>query len=123
LEASKAKTPGLARLVSLVVATIVIQLLVAALLKELALRDATPVGVGLVLSAAVALNGIRFLVWGYTHRHFPLSQSYPLTALFFPCILLVSLYYGETIGTAQIAGVAVILIGLWLMNSGDAADA
>ena len=116
------KKPGMPTLVALVLATIVIQLLVAALLKELTLRNATPAWVGLALAAAVGLNALRFLVWGYTHRHFPLSRSYPLTALFFPCILLVSAYYGEAIGAAQIAGVGVIMLGLGLMNWGDASD-
>lgn len=115
-----ARKPGASTLVALVLSTIIIQLLVATLLKELTLRDATPVHVGLGLAAAVALNGVRFLAWGCAHRHFPLSQSYPLTALFFPCILLVSVYYGETVGTAQVAGVVVIVLGLWLMNSGEA---
>lgn len=109
-------------LVALVLATVVIQLLVAALLKELALRDAAPAQVGLVLTAAVALNALRFLLWGYTHRHFPLSRSYPLTALFFPCVLLLAAYYGEAVGAMQIVGVSVIMLGLGLMNYGDASD-
>ena len=117
------KKPGSAMLVALVLSTVVIQLVVAALLKELAMRHATPTWVVVVLGAAVALNALRFLVWGYTHRHFPLSRSYPLTALFFPCILLVSAWYGEAIGVAQVAGVGVIMAGLGLMNWGNARDA
>ena len=116
------RTPGLPTLVALVLATVVIQLVVAALLKELTLRDATPVAVAGALVVAVLLNGVRFLAWGYTHRHYPLSRSYPLTALFFPCILLLSIHYGETIGWSQVAGVALILAGLWLMNSGAQVD-
>jgi drug/metabolite transporter (DMT)-like permease len=101
-------------LVALVLSTVVIQLLVATLLKELAMRNAPTAWILIVLAAAVALNGLRFLVWGYTHRRYPLSHSYPLTALFFPCILLVSAWYGEPIRATQIAGVGVIMLGLAL---------
>jgi len=116
------KKPGTPTLVALVLSTIAIQLVVAALLKELAMRKATHGWVGFVLVAAVALNALRFLVWGYTHRHYPLSRSYPLTALFFPCILLVSAWYGDPVGAMQIAGVGVIMLGLGLMNSERGAD-
>lgn len=116
------RTPGLPTLVALVLATVVIQLVVAALLKELTLRDATPAAIAGVLGVAVLLNGVRFLAWGYTHRHYPLSRSYPLTALFFPCILLMSAYYGEAIRWPQVTGVAMILAGLWLMNMGEPID-
>jgi drug/metabolite transporter (DMT)-like permease len=70
----------------------------------------------LALGAAVGLNATRFLIWGYTHRHYPLSHSYPLTALFFPCILLLSAWYGDTIGWAKVVGVLVIMAGVVLMN-------
>jgi drug/metabolite transporter (DMT)-like permease len=116
------KKPGTATLVALVLSTVAIQLLVAALLKELAMSKATHAWVFAALAAAVALNALRFLVWGYTHRHYPLSRSYPLTALFFPCILLVSAWYGEQVGVAQVAGVGVIMLGLGLMNWGGNAD-
>ena len=108
------RKPGSVMLVALVLSTVVIQLLVAALLKELAMRDVSTAWILVVLASAVALNGLRFLVWGYTHRHYPLSHSYPLTALFFPCILLVSAWYGEPIRAAQIVGVGVMMLGLGL---------
>lgn len=105
-------------LVALVLATVVIQIVVAVILKELA--DAhgggSPMWLLLALSAAVGLNAARFLIWGYTHRHYPLSHSYPLTALFFPCILLLSAWYGDTIGWAKVMGVVVIMAGVVLMN-------
>lgn len=107
-------------MVALVLLTVVIQIVVAVLLKELAdAHTRTAAWMLLGLGAAVGLNGIRFLVWGYTHRHFPLSHSYPLTALFFPCILAVSALYGEHIAIHQLLAVAIIMAGLAAMTWND----
>lgn len=109
-----------ALLVALVLSTVVMQLVVAVLLKELAdAASRPPLAVLLVLGLAVGLNGLRFLVWGYTHKHYPLSRSYPLVALFFPCILLLSLWYDEPVGWMQVAGVAAIMAGIALLNQDD----
>lgn len=109
---------GRGAMVALVLSTVLIQIAVAVLLKELAnAHGGGSTGVFmLVVATAIGLNGLRFLVWGYTHKHYPLSHSYPLTALFFPCILLIAAFYGERIGWAQVAGVATILLGLILMT-------
>lgn len=118
---------GRGTMVALVLSTVLIQIAVAVLLKELAnAHGSASTGVfALVLAAALGLNGLRFLIWGYTHKHYPLSHSYPLTALFFPCILLISTFYGDRIGWMQMAGVATILLGLALMTweSDDGAGA
>lgn len=105
-------------MVALVLSTVLMQVAVAVLLKELADADGggSQAWFLFVLAIAAGLNGVRFVVWGYTHRHYPLSHSYPLTALFFPCILLVSAGYGEQVGWAKVAGVAVIMAGLSLMT-------
>lgn len=109
-----------ALLVALVLSTVVLQLVVAVLLKELADAASRPLlAMLLVLGLAVGLNGLRFLVWGYTHKHYPLSRSYPLVALFFPCILLLSLWYGEPVGWMQVAGVGAIMAGIALLNQED----
>ncbi len=111
---------GRGAMIALVLSTVLIQIVVAVLLKELA--DAKGGGSAvvfiLVVAAAFGLNGLRFVVWGYTHKHYPLSHSYPLTALFFPCILLISTFYGDRVGWMQVAGVATILIGLAMMTWG-----
>jgi len=116
---------GRVTMVLLVLATVVIQIVVAVLLKELA--DAHGGGSRLwfllVLSIAVGLNGLRFLLWGYTHKHYPLSHSYPLTALFFPCILLISAWYGDPIRWTQATGVAAIMLGIGLMTWDGRGDA
>ena len=104
------------KLVLLVLSTVLIQLLVAVILKELTGHDSTWLWTAMVIGFAVGLNGLRFLIWAYTHRRYPLSLSYPLTALFFPCILGVSAIYGESISPQQVVAVAVIMTGIVLMN-------
>lgn len=105
-------------LVALVLSTVVIQLLVAIVLKQLALGHSTGATPWLLagLLVAVGLNGLRFLIWGFTHKHYPLSHSYPLTSLFFPCVLGLSLWYGDTVSPSQVAAVALIMAGVALMN-------
>lgn len=105
-------------LVTLVLATVAIQIVASILLKELAdAHGAMPrLWLVLVLGLVAGLNGLRFFVWGYTHKHYPLSHSYPLTALFFPCILLLSAYYGDPIGLPEIVGVIVIMLGVVTMH-------
>jgi drug/metabolite transporter (DMT)-like permease len=100
-----------------VVLAVVLNVLAAVVLKQLA--D----GAGLALVAvvfgiglAIALSGMRFLVWGYAHKRLPLSTSYPLTSIFFPVMLVVSWWgYGEPTRWTQIAGAALITLGVfWL---------
>jgi drug/metabolite transporter (DMT)-like permease len=115
---SSRPAPGNPRLFALVLSTVLMQIVVAVLLKELADRHGggSWLWLGVVLSAAMGLNVLRFAVWGYTHKHYPLSRSYPLTALFFPCILAISAWYGDPVGWQKIAGVLVIMAGIVLMN-------
>jgi len=108
--------PSRPLLVALVLSTVLIQLLVAVILKELADFRGATMWTAAVIGLAVGLNGLRFLIWAYTHRHYPLSHSYPLTALFFPCILILSVSYGEIITARQLIAVAIIMTGIALMN-------
>lgn len=69
------------------------------------------VGVGGVL----VLNLIRLVVWGYAHRRFPLSTTFPLSSLFFPAMLGVAAWFGDEIGPVQIIGALLIASGaFWL---------
>jgi drug/metabolite transporter (DMT)-like permease len=105
----------------LVLSTVVLQL-AAAWILDIAAESATAIGIAAVgaILAAVALNGLRFLVWGYTHRHFPLSLTYPLTALFFPLVLLLSWLRGEGISFAEVLGTILIAGGVALVALGSA---
>lgn len=102
----------------LVSSTVVLQLAAAWVLDTAAgLRPPTGSTVAAAaIAVAIVLNIGRFIIWGYTHRHFPLSQTYPLTALFFPCILLLSYAQGETTGIFEIAGTTLITAGAIVMG-------
>lgn len=103
----------------LVLGTVILQLAAALILDSAAGSKATP-GLTIAASAiavALILNIGRFIIWGYTHRHFPLSQTYPLTALFFPCILLLSYARGAATSIWEIAGTALITAGAVMMSA------
>lgn len=96
---------------------VALQVAGAVLLKVLA--DVTPDTDRLLLLAGVGavavLNLIRLAVWGYAHSRFPLSTSFPTSALFFPAMLVVAVAYGDPIGWAQVAGALLITLGsTWL---------
>lgn len=100
----------------LVLVTVALQLVAAWILDVTAKSESRLdlMAAGAVL-AAVFLHGIRFIVWGFAHRRFPLSLTYPLTALFFPFVLALSYWRGEGISWFQIGGTALITLGVVLM--------
>lgn len=67
------------------------------------------------VTSVFLLNALRFLIWMYAHKHFPLSRTYPLTSVFFPLMLGISYAYKEPVGINQWVGVVFITGGvLWL---------
>lgn len=70
------------------------------------------IGIGFVL----LINGLRFLVWMYAHKRYPLSTTYPLTSLFFPIMLLVAYFYQEPIEWNQWVGAVLITLGVFWLN-------
>lgn len=97
----------------LVLTTIVLQLAVAWLLGSVASSAPhyTLKLAAVAVAGAIGLNLLRFVVWGYAHRLYPLSQTYPLTALFFPCVLLLSYFHGDPVSIRQIIGTLLITTG------------
>lgn len=104
---------------ALVLGTIVLQLIAAWVLSTVASIRPSPslLMAGSAVAAAIGLNIFRFGLWGYAHKRYPLSHTYPLTALFFPCVLLLSVAQGNTITAAQIVGTMLIAAGAVLMSS------
>lgn len=89
----------------------------AVLLKMLADLAAGTDRVLLVTGVAAVgvLNLARLGAWGYAHSRFPLSSSFPTSALFFPMMLIVAAFYGDPIGWRQVMGALLITIGsTWL---------
>ncbi len=96
---------------------VALQVIAVVVLKSLAdgasLDNLAFVGAG--ISVVFVLNVLRLFVWGYAHQHFPLSNTFPLSSLFFPCILAVATVFGDPIETRQVIGAALITIGsVWL---------
>lgn len=103
---------------ALVGLAVLINVAAAVILKLLALHASggrVLVAVGIVL--VIALNGARFLLWGSIHKRYPLSHTYPLTALFFPLILLVAYLFGEPVRVQQIGGTILICLGVWVLTA------
>lgn len=55
------------------------------------------------------------------HRRWPLSHTYPMTAVFFPLIIIMAAAYGEPIRLNQVLGGLLIAAGVaWLtFKTGD----
>lgn len=100
----------------IVTLTVLLQLVGAALLKQASLS----VRLGLLLPvifilAAFGVQGLRFLLWGYAHKRWPLSLTYPLTAVFFPLLIALAAVYGEPVKAQQWLGGLCITAGVaWL---------
>jgi len=98
--------------ITLVLTTVVLQLAAAWVLAGVAGDRQRRLLLALgAIALSIALNLLRFVIWRLIHQRHPLSHSYPLTALFFPCILVMSYVHGDTVGPAQIAGTLLITIG------------
>lgn len=100
---------------------VALQIAGAAVLKTLADgAGRAPVAlIALGIGAVVVLNLLRILVWGAAHRRYRLSRTFPLSALFFPAMLLLTLAYGEDVGVQQVAGAVLITCGAsWLTWQG-----
>lgn len=97
----------------LVFFTVVLGLVSAAALKEASQFHNMSLPILLVIVFVVIfVNGLRFMVWGYVHKKYPLSSSYPISSLFFPAILIMSYGYGETVGIQKVLGAALISLGV-----------
>lgn len=107
----------------LMLATVVLQLAVALVLDLAANREVRlDLFTVVAILGAVALHGIRFVIWGYAHRRYPLSLTYPLTALFFPLVLVLAYWRGEAVGMAQVGGTILITAGVALTAWGSNAE-
>lgn len=97
------------------------------LLSAIVLKEAANLGqvasvlvIAIFIALVVLINLLRVALWGAIHKRFRLSDSYPLTSLFFPMILVLSAYYGEEIGLGKLLGTVLITLGvLVMMSEGD----
>lgn len=100
----------------IVLAAVIVNIIGAVVLKELAMRPELQVGWILSgLALVIFVNGFRFFIWSLAHSRYPLSTTFPFTSLFFPLLLLVSYYYGDPLPWTKFLGTALITAGVfWL---------
>lgn len=99
-----------------VLGSVILGLISAWCLKEASQqKDISISSLVLVMCIVVGVNVGRFLLWGYIHKHYPLSLSYPINSLFFPFIFIMGYYYGESISLYQILGVVLITSGVAIL--------
>ena len=95
------------------------------LLSAIVLKEAADMGhptlmviAGIIMLVAL-INLFRVMFWAAIHRRFPLSDSYPLTSIFFPMILAISALYGESIGMGKIVGTLFITLGVVVLVTNE----
>ncbi len=75
-------------------------------------------GFGVVV-LVLGINFMKFKLWGTIYRHYQLSESYPLVALFFPLIYLVAIVSNEAeFDFLKIMGILLILAGIRCVGNG-----
>lgn len=114
----------------LIAFALVLSTVIASVCAALALRsisrygDIAVFGVALAVGIAFCANLYRVFVWAIIHKRFAITYSYPLTALFFPIIAVISHVYDEPVSLVSWIGVGVIVVGVALMSvETPAADA
>ena len=111
-------------LLAFVAGNVALQLLAAKLVKDAAaLPPAQIFALAMLLGIILALSAARFLVWGMMHKRYPLSLAYPASALFFPLVMVLAWFYGETITPTNIAGAALVTAGVVLCVLGNPDEA
>lgn len=114
--ASHSRNLQTALLLGLVGLNIALQLVNASLIKYASrLSAAQLIMVGVVLAVVALLSIGRFVVWGALHKRFPMSLTYPATALFFPCLVGVAAAFGEHVSTPQWIGACLVTGGVVLL--------
>jgi hypothetical protein len=80
-------------------------------------KPSVAVLIAAVIAPVVAINVAKFWLWGWIHRRYPLSQTYPASTLFFPLIYAIALWTGEArFESAKILGIILIVAGVALLQ-------
>ncbi|MBU1417909.1 MAG: hypothetical protein KKI15_05455 [Proteobacteria bacterium] len=100
-----------------------LNLVSAVVLKEAAdMKNASLLVIVALVFLVVLINLLRLAFWSAIHKRFRLSDSYPLTSMFFPMILLLSALYGEEIVIAKLIGTALITLGVLILMNGKKSE-
>jgi multidrug transporter EmrE-like cation transporter len=103
-----------------VMVTVLMSISTALLLDYAAGRQPAPLSLlAIVIAPVIGINIAKFGLWGWIHRRYPLSQTYPASTIFFPLIYGIALWTGEAhLESAKIVGVALIVCGIWFLQFG-----
>jgi len=68
----------------------------------------------------LGLNGLKFIVWNFLHKRYDLSSTYPLTAIYFPFIYIISVLKKEIIvDIFSLIAIIFVFSGVYLILSSD----
>lgn len=66
-----------------------------------------------ILLLVFLINMIKFGIWGWIHKNYDVSKSYPITSIFFPLIFIIAYLKEETgFSLCKILGLLLIILGL-----------
>ena len=103
-------------LLGLVTLSVGLQLVNALLVKLAAATPPPPLLVaGGLLFVVLSLGFVRFFIWSGIYRRYPISLAYPLSAIFFPAVVLMAWVMGESVGGMQVAGATLVMAGVVLV--------
>jgi drug/metabolite transporter (DMT)-like permease len=116
--ARRARHSRPAILLGLVSLSVGLQLFNALLVKLAAATPSPPLPVmGGLLLAVLGLGFVRFFIWSGIYKRYPISLAYPLSAIFFPAVVLLAWLMGEAVGAMQLLGAALVMAGVVLVVS------
>ncbi len=98
--------------------TSIINIVAGVILKEAGTAD--NIAIQLSGLAVAGLLGVgQFVIWRKAHQRYPLSLTYPFTALTFPMALGVAVLYGESVGLWQVAATLLVAAGVIVVHRSD----
>jgi drug/metabolite transporter (DMT)-like permease len=68
----------------------------------------------------LVLNAFKFILWNFLHQRYELSSTYPMTAIYFPLVYIISVFKGEIeVDIISILGIVFVFLGVYLIFSVD----
>ena len=68
------------------------------------------------LFVVLSLNVFKFIIWNFLHKRYDLSSTYPLTAIYFPIIYVISIFKGEiNMNLISLFAISLIFGGVYLI--------
>lgn len=102
----------------LVFSTVLITVL-SSLLLDYGAKKTTAIFVAVFfILLTLFVNFIKFLLWGKIHKKYDLSNSYPLTSMFFPLIYIIAIIKGQNdFELTKTIGIIFIVAGILFLGN------